>query len=179
MYSEFDYSDTESNSGDDETQESIISTEDELDDKFIEDTMEEMLEAVEKDLEQNDDDSQTCLSQSLEAVEGSSPMKCMNKPMKSSWKGFKIVGDNIDKNFRRSFQRVDFQTRSFHYFHSYAVLDRIDLSGYTDTPSSGEVDFTPSDDEISSLLQVFGILVSRYGRNVFCMYVYKIIIMFI
>ena len=76
--------------------------------------------------------SQTCSSQSLEAVEGtcSSPM---NKPVKSSWKGFKIVGDNIDKNFRRSFQRVDFiQTRSFHYFHSYAVLDRIDISGYTD-----------------------------------------------
>ena len=173
LYSEFDYSDTESNLGDDETQESIISMEDELDDKFIEDTMEEMLEAVEKDLEQNDDDSQTCSSQPLEAVEGSSHMKCMNKPMKSSWKGFKIVGDNIDKNFRRSFQRVDFQTQSF---HCYAVLDRIDLSGYTDTPSSGEVDFTPSDDEISSLLQVFGILVSRYGRNVFCMYVY--IIMF-
>ena len=42
-----------------ETQESIISTEDELDDKCIEDTMEEMLEAVEKDLEQNDDESQT------------------------------------------------------------------------------------------------------------------------
>ena len=53
----------------------------------------------------------------------------MNKPVKSSWKGFKIVGDNIDKNVHRSFQRVDFQTRSFYYVHSYAVLDSIDLSG--------------------------------------------------
>ena len=53
----------------------------------------------------------------------------MNKPVKSSWKGFKIVGDNIDKNVHRSFQRVDFQTRSFYYVHSYAVFDSIDLSG--------------------------------------------------
>ena len=140
LYSEFDYSDTESDLGDDETQESIISTEDELDDKFIEDTMEEMLEAVEKYLEQNDDESQTCSSQSLEAVEGTCSSS-MNKPVKSSWKGFKIVGDNIDKNVRRSFQRVGFQTRSFYYVHSYAVLDSIDLSEYTDTPSSVEVNF--------------------------------------
>ena len=57
LNSEFDYSDTESNLDDAETQESIISTDDELDDKFIEDAMEEMMEAVEKDLEQNDDAS--------------------------------------------------------------------------------------------------------------------------
>ena len=31
---------------------------------------------------------------------------------------YKVVGDNIDKNFRRSHQRKECQTRSFHYFHS-------------------------------------------------------------
>ena len=36
---------------------------------------------------------------------------------------YKVVGDNIDKNFSRSHQRIERQTRSFHYFHSYAVLD--------------------------------------------------------
>lgn len=28
------------------------------------------------------------------------------------WTGYVIVGDNVDKNVRRSFQRVDYQTQS-------------------------------------------------------------------
>ena len=48
--------------------------------------------------------------------------------IQSQLTGFKIVGDNIDKIVRPSNQRVDHQTRSYHYFHSFAVLDRIDLS---------------------------------------------------
>lgn len=66
------------------------------------------------------------------------------------WTGFRIVGDNVDKNFRRSFQRVDYTTRSFHYFHSYAVLDRVDFSGLSDIPGKGVIDTTilvPSDDD--------------------------------
>lgn len=38
------------------------------------------------------------------------------------------VYDNIDKNFRPSFQRKDWQTKSMHYFHAYAVADRLNLS---------------------------------------------------
>ena len=45
---------------------------------------------------------------------------------RTEWTGFKIVGDNIDKNIRPANQRIDRRTQSFHYFHSYAVLDRID-----------------------------------------------------
>ncbi len=41
---------------------------------------------------------------------------------------FKIVGDNIDKTIRPREMRSDHQTRSLHYFHSYAVRDRIDIS---------------------------------------------------
>ena len=52
--------------------------------------------------------------------------------MPTPWHGFKIVGDNIDKNIRPSFQRCDYQTKSFHYFNSYAVKDRIDLSDVSD-----------------------------------------------
>ena len=52
-----------------------------------------------------------------------------------SQKGFKTVGDNIDKNLCRSFQRIDYQTRSFHYFHSYAVLETA-----SDLPKPGVVD---------------------------------------
>ena len=41
----------------------------------------------------------------------------------SNWTGFKIVGDNLDKNIHPSFSRSDNATRSLHYFHYYAVLD--------------------------------------------------------
>ena len=44
------------------------------------------------------------------------------------WKGFKLVGDNIDKSIHPSFQRYRNSTNSFHYFHYYALLDRLDLS---------------------------------------------------
>ena len=57
----------------------------------------------------------------------------------SEWDGFKIVGDNIDKNVRPSYQRHDHQMKSFHHFHSYAVRDRIDLtcsSNISKPPSS-------------------------------------------
>ena len=36
------------------------------------------------------------------------------------WNGFTIVIDNLDKNIRRSFQRIDFQTRSLHICNAYA-----------------------------------------------------------
>jgi len=59
------------------------------------------------------------------------------------WSGFKIVGDNIDKNFRRSFQRHDNKTISMHAFHIYAVKDRIDFSSYSDiAPATAQVDVT-------------------------------------
>ena len=51
-----------------------------------------------------------------------------------SWNGFKLVGDNIDKNVRASYQRIGHTTQSLHYFHSYALLDRIDFSGLSDAP---------------------------------------------
>ena len=41
-----------------------------------------------------------------------------------NWRGFKIVGDNLDKKFRRTHQRLDFQTV---YFYVYGVKDRVDL----------------------------------------------------
>ena len=40
---------------------------------------------------------------------------------------FKIIGDNLDKNVKPRDMRIDFQTRSLHYFHACAVQDRIDL----------------------------------------------------
>ena len=44
------------------------------------------------------------------------------------WNGFKIVGDNLDINIRPRFKRLDNATVSLHFFQSYAVRDRINLS---------------------------------------------------
>lgn len=44
------------------------------------------------------------------------------------WFGFKIVGDNIDKNVRPQHQSVDTRTQSLHYFHAFAALDHVNLS---------------------------------------------------
>jgi len=43
----------------------------------------------------------------------------------SNWHGFKLVGDNLDKNIRYSFCRSDKNTQSLHCFHYYAALDRV------------------------------------------------------
>jgi len=50
--------------------------------------------------------------------------------------GFVIVGDNIDKNRSPLYQRQDCSTFFLHYFHSYAALNRIDISGLSDNHPS-------------------------------------------
>ena len=52
--------------------------------------------------------------------------------MGSSWCGFKIIDDNIDKNVKPRYYRSDKQVHSLHYYHSYAVKDRIDFSSSPD-----------------------------------------------
>jgi hypothetical protein len=43
--------------------------------------------------------------------------------------GYKLVGDNIDFIINARFMRCDGrQNQSLHYFHCYAILDRIDFS---------------------------------------------------
>ncbi len=42
---------------------------------------------------------------------------------------FKLVGDNIDKTINPRYMRADSKSRSLHYFHAYAVRDRIDTTG--------------------------------------------------
>ena len=45
---------------------------------------------------------------------------------------YKLVGDNIDREVCPRDMRSDYQTRSLHYFHTYAVKDRVDLSSISD-----------------------------------------------
>ena len=83
----------------------------------------------------------------------------------NTWNGFKMIEDNINKNLHPSFQGIDSTTRSLHYFHSYALLDRVDFSGQSDEPQSGNVEFNtllPSSDDIKKLKDYLVILTSRY-----------------
>lgn len=48
--------------------------------------------------------------------------------------GYKIVGDNIDKNILPRYNRQSYQTVSMHCFNSYAVHDRVSIHGLSDVP---------------------------------------------
>ena len=43
------------------------------------------------------------------------------------WCGFCLVGDNIDKTIGPRDMRLNNQSKSLHYFHVYAVKDRVDV----------------------------------------------------
>lgn len=83
----------------------------------------------------------------------------------SEWNGFKLVGDNLDKNFRRTFQRADYTTISHHYFHMFAVKDRVNLSELSDSQREGVIDvplLLPTEDDHMKMRREFSILLSRY-----------------
>lgn len=84
---------------------------------------------------------------------------------KPDWKGFKFVGDNIDKNIHPSFQRYNNKTNSLHYFHYYALLDRIDLSTCSESLPSHALNLQQllvSKDDIEQLESDAIVLFSRY-----------------
>ena len=78
--------------------------------------------------------------------------------------GFVIVGDNINKNVRPLFQRGDFQTESWHCFHSYAVANRVDvihLSNNTPSVIVTSDSVLPTKDDLLEIYKDFEVLVSR------------------
>ena len=78
--------------------------------------------------------------------------------------GLVIVGDNIDKNFRPSYQRQDRQTKSLHYFHAFAVKNRVDVSSLSDTRPAAVItpeSFLPTQSDLNKLLKDFETLTSR------------------
>ena len=83
------------------------------------------------------------------------------------WCGFRIVGDNIDKTVRPRDMRHNHQTTSLHYFHSYAVRDRVDVSDLsTEVPlvTSKDMDlniFLPSPEDCQTLETNFCTLMMR------------------
>ena len=81
--------------------------------------------------------------------------------------GYKIVGDNIDKNVHPRFQTLSVQAKSLHYFHCYAVKDRIPSLSLSDIPPTipSEINIhhiLPSVECNGNLIEMFKILVMRY-----------------
>lgn len=83
------------------------------------------------------------------------------------WVGFKIVGDNIDKTIRPRHQTLEKRTQSLHYFHSFAVKDRVDLSRISDVKpglSLSSLPLTtllPTEHDIENLKKNCTVLASR------------------
>lgn len=83
------------------------------------------------------------------------------------WHGYKIVGDNLDKNVKPRNQTLERQTHSLHYFNCYAVHDRLNLSTYSDDPP--DIDLTtldtntmlPSQEDLDGLIHNMAIIAGR------------------
>ena len=86
----------------------------------------------------------------------------------NQWYGYKMVGDNWDKGMKASFQRHDtHKNASVHYYHSYAVRDRVDLSTCSDVPPDIPANTTadsllPTENDIERIKEDYAVLVSRY-----------------
>lgn len=80
---------------------------------------------------------------------------------------YKLVGDNIDKNVRPREMRSDCQTRSLHYFHTYAVRDRVNLSDYSSEQRLPDIstiqldNLLPSKDDETTIRKNFAVLAGR------------------
>ncbi len=97
------------------------------------------------------------------------PLICSLIPTESSPKTYKIVLDNIDKTVKPNDMRIDNQTKSLHYVHKYAVLDRVDMSCFDDKPCRPDIgniqehlgSMLPTKQDSESLRQNMATLVAR------------------
>ena len=82
---------------------------------------------------------------------------------------YKLVGDNIDITVTARYMRPELQNQSLHYFYSFAILDRVNLSGFsnhfpatcTDSPLNTALSLLPSVENDEKLLHNIAILISR------------------
>ena len=90
--------------------------------------------------------------------------KASSTPQKS---GYILVGDNLDKHIKPRDMRIDHQSKSIHYFHSYAALNRIDVSGASIKEPQVDLEqlplstFLPSTSDCVALKENYTVLVAR------------------
>lgn len=93
-----------------------------------------------------------------------------------SWCGYKLVGDNIDKNIHPRHETLDHRTQSLHYFNCYAVKDRCDLGSFSDLkpfPNFSQVDLTqllPQKIDLDDILKNMVVLASRILTEHVCQF---------
>ena len=111
-----------------------------------------------------------CRNEDDVMIEDTEPMDDSSLDENLTWDGFRVIGDNLDKNVRPRFRRIDRGTQSLHFFHVYAAKDRVNLSNVTDSPSSflntpvAELpvqSLLPTSSDNQSLFSDFSVLVSR------------------
>ena len=91
----------------------------------------------------------------------------MEEEGSQTWCGFKLVGDNIDKTVRPRHETIDMKSQSLHYFNAYAVLDRVNLSSFSDIPPTTNIHnlplelLLPSASSLHALYSNFAVLVAR------------------
>lgn len=93
--------------------------------------------------------------------------RCIGMPDLMKHKGFRLCGDNLDKNVHTRHMRLERRNKSLHYFHLYAVENCVDFvsqtpdnSNITDVRSVVESLLpTPHDDTL--LKKNISVLVSR------------------
>ena len=108
--------------------------------------------------------SRTVLSNNTEPRQTTS-QEHLNSVASADSFGYVLVMDNIDLNVRRSFQRVDRSTQSYHFCHAYAVWNRINTSVLSDGPPSGVLSYDatlPSENDLKRVTDDFKVIVSRY-----------------
>ena len=93
-----------------------------------------------------------------------------NDLIDNTWNGYRLIGDNLDKDVKPRYMRLDRQTQSLHFFHYFAVKDQIDFSKFSDIPNPylrlpiSELPLKlilPSASDHQTLMHNMGILVSR------------------
>ena len=96
--------------------------------------------------------------------------------------GYKIVGDNLDKTVKARYMRDGARNQSLHYFHYFAIKNRVDLSELPDvhpqtcipSPELKAIMMLPSVEDDKDLRRLFAVHVSRvlathipYFKNAF------------
>ena len=82
------------------------------------------------------------------------------------WNGFKLVIDNINKNYRQSFHQMDKKTTSIHYVHYYAVSDRVNLSSCSEAQPTAPIDVQKlivDEDDLTLVTDDAIVLIARYS----------------
>ena len=99
----------------------------------------------------------TCTPRNIVDTENVEKDECFD------WQGFKIVGDNINKNVKPRQMREDHQAKMLNYFYVY---DRVDFGSLPDNPPQRPCDvdvhvLLPTADDLFGLKFNLAVLVAR------------------